>query len=87
MARKKTPSRPIETYEHQDKQCVNNPPVGLVTPDPDPDAGLRQTCTYAPHLCGTAVSLHVYERIDPRTIIEIVADRGGESLKVLEVER
>jgi hypothetical protein len=27
---------------------VNNPPVGLVTPDTDPDAGARKT--YDPHL-------------------------------------
>ncbi len=25
--------RPIETYEHTDKQRANNPPVGLVTPE------------------------------------------------------
>jgi hypothetical protein len=35
MARKKKadPKRPIESYEHTDKKRVNNPPVGLVTPD------------------------------------------------------
>ncbi|MBN1936962.1 MAG: site-specific DNA-methyltransferase [Anaerolineae bacterium] len=80
-------SRPIETYEHQDKQRANNPPVGLVTPATDPDVGLRQTYAYDPHLdpqlqwAGKAehtafevptVSLHVHERIDPRTIIEAV---------------
>jgi len=89
MARKKTTEtkRPLESYEHKDKQRVNNPPVGLVTPDTDPDAGQRQTYVYDPHLdpqlqwAGKAehtsfdvptVSLHVHERIDPRTIIEAV---------------
>jgi hypothetical protein len=27
--------RPIEQYSHTDKKRVNNPPVGLVTPDTD----------------------------------------------------
>ena len=44
MPRKKviggTPAkRPIERYEHSDKKRINNPPVGLVTP---------QTYTIAP---------------------------------------
>ena len=37
--------RPIESYEHKDKERLNNPPVGLVTPDTDPDAGPRLTRT------------------------------------------
>ena len=99
MARKKTTNtmtggkkRPIETYEHQGKQRANNPPVGLVTPETDPDAGKKQTYAYDPHLdpqlqwAGKAehtffevptVSLHVHERIDPRTIIEAVHKRNG----------
>jgi len=95
MARKKTTEtkKPIESYEHKDKQRVNNPPVGLVTPDTDPDAGAKKTYAYDPHLDPTlqwagkaeptsfdvpTVSLHVHERIDPRTIIE--GYRGTESL-------
>jgi len=48
MAKKnKTQSRrPIESYEHRDKKRVNNPPVGLVTPMTDPDAGKKKK-TYA----------------------------------------
>jgi adenine-specific DNA-methyltransferase len=89
MAGKRTTEtkRPIESYEHKGKQRVNNPPVGLVTPDTDPDAGAKTTYAYDPHLdpqlqwAGKAehasfeiptVSLHVHERIDPRTIIEAV---------------
>ena len=43
MAREKTDGnkRVIESYDHRDKRRVNNPPVGLVTPDTDPDAGAR----------------------------------------------
>ena len=36
MPRKK-PSKPIESYAHTDKERVNNPPVGLVTAEGDPD--------------------------------------------------
>lgn len=85
--------RPIETYEHRDKERLNNPPVGLVTPGTDPDAGQKQVYSYDPHLdpqlvwAGKAehtsfevptVSLHVHERIDPRTIVEAVRKRNGE---------
>jgi adenine-specific DNA-methyltransferase len=84
--------RPIESYEHRDKQRINNPPVGLVTPDTDPDSGAKKTYAYDPHLdpqlqwAGKAehtsfavptVSLHVHERIDPLTIIEAVKKRNG----------
>ncbi|MFH1942880.1 MAG: DNA methyltransferase, partial [bacterium] len=109
MARRKKneSKRPIETYEHKDKQRVNNPPVGLVTPETDPDAGQqKQTYAYDPHLdpqlqwAGKAehtsfevptVSLHVHERIDPRTIIEAVRKHNGKSrevqLPLFELER
>ena len=84
--------RPIESYEHRDKQRVNIPPVGLVTPDTDPDAGAMKTYAFDPHLdpqlqwAGKAehtsfqvptVSLHVHERVDPHTIIEAVKRRNG----------
>lgn len=94
---KKTKKRPIEAYEHKDKQRVNNPPVGLVTPDTDPDAGQKKSYAYDPHLdpqlqwAGKAehtsfevptVSLHVHERIDPNTIIETVKKRNGQKKPV-----
>jgi adenine-specific DNA-methyltransferase len=109
MARKKNAEtkRPIEAYEHRDKQRVNNPPVGLVTPESDPDTGQKKKrYAYDPHLdpqlvwAGKAehtsfevptVSLHVHERIDPRTIIEAVRKRNGEDvsrqLPLFEAER
>ena len=85
------PKRDIETYAHTDKERVNNPPVGLVTPETDRDTG-RRTYAHDPHLdpqlswAGKAehtsfevptVSLHVHERIDPRTIVESVRKRNG----------
>ena len=90
--KKTNKKRPIESYEHKDKRRVNNPPVGLVTPDTDPDAGTKKEYAFDPHLdpqlqwAGKAehtsfevptVSLHVHERIDPRTIIEAVRKRNG----------
>ena len=98
MARKKQKEtkRPIETYEHLGKERVNNPPVGLVSENTDPDTGEKTTYTYDPHLdpqlqwSGKAehtsfevptVSLHVHERIDPRTIIDAVRKSNGEEEK------
>jgi adenine-specific DNA-methyltransferase len=84
--------RKIEHYTHRKKKRVNNPPVGLVTPDTDRDAG-KKSYAYDPHLdpalhwAGRAertsfeiqtVSLHVHERIDPRSIIEAVRRKNGE---------
>ena len=92
MAKTRQPrKRDIENYAHADKERVNNPPVGLVTPDTDNDAP-RKTYQHDPHIdphlswAGKAehtsfevptVSLHVHERIDPRTIIEAVRKRNG----------
>lgn len=122
----------IEQYDHKGKTRINNPPVGLVTPDTDKDAG-KKVYAYDPHIdpalqfdsrrskvesvilkgieaenpedareallelqsmqqpylnwAGKSekssfevptVSLHVHERIDPRTIIDSVRKRGEE---------
>src|SRR5579859_4641797 len=107
----KPTKRPIDRYEHKGKMRVNNPPVGLVTPETDPVATAqkpykynasvpslkpKQELDYDPHLdpqlvwAGKkehtsfevpTVSLHVHERIDPRTIIEAVRKRNGVPLK------
>ena len=84
--------RNIEQYDHKDKKRVNNPPVGLVTPDTDKDTGTKQQYKYDPHLDPQLVwagkaehtsfevatrSLHVHERIDPKTIIAAVRKRNG----------
>jgi adenine-specific DNA-methyltransferase len=93
MAQKsKSSKRDIQTYVHADKERVNNPPVGLVTSETDKDAP-KKSYAYDPHLdpslqwAGKAertsfeiptVSLHVHERIDPRSIIEAVRKKNGE---------
>jgi len=90
---KKAAKRNIEQYNHKDKKRINNPPVGLVTPDTDKDTGTKQQYKYDPHLDPQLVwagkaehisfevptrSLHVHERIDPKTIIEAVRKRNGQ---------
>lgn len=95
MAKRKT-KKQIEQYEHGKDERPNIPHVGLVTPASDPDTGEKKTYQYDPHLdpqlqwAGKAehtsfevptVSLHVHERIDPKTIIETVKkekDDGGQ---------
>ena len=88
MTRKTNKQKPIEQYDHRDKERVNNPPVGLVTDSTDNEYGQnKKTYQYDPHLdpqlqwAGKAehtsfdvptVSLHVHERIDPKSIIETV---------------
>jgi len=103
----KPPKRPIDRYEHTDKKRINNPPVGLVTPETDaslpthreyhyiqpvPIVRPGKDLDYDPHLdpqlvwAGKkehnsfevpTVSLHVHERIDPRTIVDAVRKRNG----------
>lgn len=100
MARSKaTDKRPVEQYEHKGKQRVNNPPVGLVDASTDAAEG-RKTYAYDPHLdpslqwAGKAertsfeiptVSLHVHERIDPRSIIEAVRKKNGKNYEQLSL--
>ena len=98
MGRRKA-GRDIETYAHTDKERVNNPPVGLVTPETDRDAG-RRIYAHDPYLdpqlswAGKAehtsfevptVSLHVHEHIDPRTVIESVRKRNGAEPQMLSL--
>lgn len=96
---KKSDKKPIEQYEHKDKKRINNPPVGLVTPETDKKEG-KKTYSYDPHLdpqlvwAGKAehtsfevptVSLHVHERIDPCTIIQAVRKRNGEPTRQMSL--
>ena len=41
-----TKKRPIEPYEHKGKKRVNNPPVGLVTPETDPPLPTQKVYDY-----------------------------------------
>src|SRR3989441_4121781 len=86
-----TNKRRIEQYDHKGQQRKNNPPVGLVTEATDRDATKKQYA-YDPHLDPTltwagkaehtsfdvpTVSLHVHERVDPKTIMGAVRHRNG----------
>jgi hypothetical protein len=102
---KKSDQKPIEQYEHKGKKRVNNPSVGLVTPETDRETG-KKKYAYDPHLdpqlqwAGKPeytffeVPIAYRETIswpfepgkNKRIAIEIVDDRGIESLKIMEVE-
>jgi adenine-specific DNA-methyltransferase len=90
MVKNKHEKKPLEQYDHKDKERINNPPVGLVTSETDKETG-KKTYAYDPHIdpqlqwAGKTehtsfevptVSLHVHERIDPITIIEAVRKRN-----------
>ena len=97
----KDKKKPIEQYAHADKTRLNNPPAGLVTSERDADLGKR-SYAYDPHLepelqwAGKAehtsfevdrVSLHVHERIDPKTIIEGVQQAPAPQQSIFEERR
>lgn len=64
--------RPVESYEHTDMKRLNNPPVGLVTPDTDPDAGPK-TYRYDPHLDPQLVWAGKVQMDSTRNVLNMVA--------------
>jgi adenine-specific DNA-methyltransferase len=95
----KTKKKPLEQYEHKGKRRLNNPPVGLVDAKSDAAEG-KKTYAYDPHLDPTlvwagkaerttfeipTVSLHVHERIDPRSIIEAVRKKNGRNYEQMSL--
>lgn len=87
----RTSKKTFEQYDHRGAERVNNPPVGLVSPELN-GFGVKKRHEYDSHLdpqlvwAGKAertsfdvdtVSLHVHERIEPKTIIEAVRSRKG----------
>ena len=91
--RKGMGARNITTYGHPDKEWVNNPPVGLVTPETDRDTGGK---SYAhdphldPHLCWSGKAGHTSFEVPTvslhgRAAVRIVNNRGVEDLKVVEL--
>ena len=81
----------LAAYEHAERERANNPPIGLVTPETDPESPPGEYA-FDPHLdpslqwAGKAertsfevptVSLHVHERLEPRTILEAVRRGAG----------
>jgi len=103
MAKKKS-EKNIEQYDHADKKRLNNPPVGLVSETTEPYSIEKKKYEYDPHLdpqlqwAGKAehtsfevptVSLHVHERIDPKTIIDNVTkeETGHKQLSLFDTEK
>jgi adenine-specific DNA-methyltransferase len=93
-------AREIDEYDHKGQTRLNNPPVGLVTPETDKLNGGTQY-DYDPHIdpqlqwAGKSahtsftvprVSLHVHERIDPATVIRALrqAKSSGRQLSLFE---
>jgi adenine-specific DNA-methyltransferase len=85
-------NKEIEQYDHKGTCRLNNPPAGLVDSQNEPEEGTT-TYAYDLHIdprlewAGKAehtsfevpkVSLHVHERIDPRTIIRAVKKGSGD---------
>lgn len=81
----------VENYEHKGAKRLNNPPVGLVNMKTE-KVEQKKTYKFDPHLSPQlqwagkeersmielpTVSLHVHERIDPKTIIEAVRSSDG----------
>jgi len=104
MKKKKVTDRPIEQYDHPDKSRLNNPPVGLVSEATEPTRQVKKSYAYDPHLdpqlqwAGKAehtsfevptVSLHVHERIDPKTIIDNVKkeDNAPRQMSLFETNK
>jgi len=104
MARKRKVNKDIEQYDHADKKRLNNPPVGLVSENTEPYSTSKKTYKYDPHLdpqlqwAGKTEhtsfevptrSLHVHERIDPKTIIDTVQKEktGHKQMSLFESEK
>lgn len=92
--------RPIVQYTHDNESRVNNPPVGLVDAASDSSEPTAKKWAYDPHIdpqlqwAGKAertsfevptVSLHVHERIDPRSILEAVRKKNGNNYEQLSL--
>ncbi len=102
MPRKQKTAKDIDQYAHPDKARLNNPPVGLVSETTEPLSDEKKRYEYDPHLdpllqwAGKAehtsfevptVSLHVHERIDPKTIVENVRkeETGPKQISLFDV--
>ena len=91
------PEEEVKQYIHEEQKRANNPPVGLVSAENDPQ-NKKKTYLFDPHIdpqlqwAGKTeglsfevdtVSLHVHERIDPLTIIDAVRKKGYQDQKPL----
>ena len=93
MNKKIKKGKKIDSYTHEDKERKNNPTIGLVDSQTDPDKGESKTYAFDPHIDPQldwaskaehtsfevpVQSLHVHERIEACTIIEALRTREGD---------
>ena len=70
----KSKKKPIDQYNHKGKKRVNNPPVGLVTPQTDKETG-KKKYAYDPHI-DPALQFDS-ERTSKRFVTPFSASRKG----------
>jgi adenine-specific DNA-methyltransferase len=88
--RRKKSKKKIKQYSHKHSDRLNNPPVGLGEYEIEDE--VKKEYSYDPHLdpqliwAGKSersnfkvdtVSLHVHERIDPKTVINAIRKKNG----------
>jgi adenine-specific DNA-methyltransferase len=91
--------KPVEVYEHTGSKRLNNPQVGLVNTKTE-QAEKKRTYQFDPHIDPQlqwsskaertsfeipVVSLHVHERMDPKTVIEAVKKYDGINFEQLNL--
>ena len=64
----KSHKRPIDRYEHKDKKRINNPPVGLVTPETDPPLPTHKIYDYITPVPSVPVGAHVGRAPSPAAL-------------------
>lgn len=75
----KSKKKPIGQYDHKGKRRVNNPPVGLVTPETDKETG-KKKYAYDPHIDPALVF------DSQRSQVEKIIDHGLSAETVEEVK-
>jgi hypothetical protein len=74
----KPPKRPIERYQHNDKQRINNPPVGLVTPETDPVLPTHKTYDYVTPVPSGQTPPRIGLRSPPRSALSVGGQKGAQ---------
>lgn len=79
-------SKPIEQYEHKDKERLNNPPVGLVTPDTDKDGWSKLAKNLKAEIDEEKIEAFrgtLYLPFVKPDSVKIIDDREIESLRII----
>ncbi|GEM_PF-3169118 len=78
----KSKKKPIDQYDHKGKKRVNNPPVGLVTPETDKETG-KKSYVHDPHLDPA------FQFDSQRSQVEEIIENGlsGETVEEVRTKR